>query len=151
MHTQHVEGWPFIERHQLAATKNAPYWARRLVADVLERWRMPDLTESALLLTSEVVTNAVVAVGGLELKEAAHARSVRLKLSTDYTHLLVEVWDPINQPPVLGSMVPLDSEQGRGLFLVDTFAKDWNYYHPAAGGKVVWFLLERPARPARAG
>jgi anti-sigma regulatory factor (Ser/Thr protein kinase) len=138
---QLVDDWPFVECHTLAATRRAPHWSRRLVQDVLERWGLPTLIHDSNLLVTELVTNAVVAVGGLDLKDESRAKKIRLTLSTDYRCLLTEVWDPTIRPPTLQSMLPLDAEDGRGLFLVDTFAKEWGFYLTGSGGKIVWFTL----------
>jgi anti-sigma regulatory factor (Ser/Thr protein kinase) len=117
-----------------------------LAGDVLERWRLSELAQDATLLLSEVVTNAVVAVGGLELVNRACAKTIYMKLSADHRCLLTEVWDPTISPPTLRSMVPDDDEGGRGLFLVDSYAKDWGFYETAGSGKVVWFMLETADR-----
>lgn len=137
--------WPFSENLKLAATKNAPYWARRLVVDVLEGWRMSDLRENAQLLTSELVTNAVNAVERMPFDPIRRVRMVKVNVYTDYRCVLVEVWDPTNDVPAVQNMVPDDVEGGRGLFLVDTIAKEWGYYFTRGGGKIVWCLLEMPA------
>jgi anti-sigma regulatory factor (Ser/Thr protein kinase) len=143
---QQVLGWPLVQRHKLAATRNAPYWSRRLAVDALERWRLTRLRHEATLLVSELVTNSVVALGGLNLADEARAKPIYLKLSSDHHRLLTEVWDPQIAPPVLRSMVPVDEEEGRGLFLVDSYAKEWGFYETAGSGEVVWFMLETADR-----
>ncbi|MFG2848509.1 ATP-binding protein [Kitasatospora sp. NPDC048296] len=45
----------------LADTPNAVAWARRHTADVLRSWRVPpDTIETAKLIVSELVTNAIL-------------------------------------------------------------------------------------------
>jgi hypothetical protein len=57
--------------------------------------------------------------------------------------IVLRVWDASRTPPVLG-IPDLDDEGGRGLCLVDLLARDWGYYRPASGGKVVWCTLAAP-------
>ena len=35
-----------------------------------------------------------------------------------------------------------DAENGRGLMLVDALSKEWSYFFPPGGGKVVYCFLE---------
>lgn len=53
---------------------------------------------------------------------------------------LIEVWDENQQLPIV-NVPDLISESGRGLFLVAHLAKQWGYYLPPEGGKVVWCEL----------
>ena len=38
--------------------------------------------------------------------------------------------------------VPEDYENGRGLILVDALSREWSYFYPPGGGKVVYCFLE---------
>jgi anti-sigma regulatory factor (Ser/Thr protein kinase) len=137
--------WPFHDDLTLAAMPTTVYWARRHAEDVLGKWNLGPLMETAELLVSELVTNAVKA-SGVELPERPtyidlrQIKPIRLRLSSDRWRLLVEVWDSCAEPPVLKEP-DLESESGRGLFLVARMANQWNYYFPPEGGKVVWFEL----------
>ena len=71
--------------------------------------------------------------------------------------LLIEVYDTDASPPVLTDAAE-DAENGRGLLLVDALSKEWSYFFPPSGGKVVYCIIEIPLRhrlpigtPARAG
>lgn len=112
--------------------------ARSFVAAALEAWDIDDVHEVALLLTSEVVTNAVV-----------HARSAfRLALELDEANLMVEVTDRSSAEPVPLPDPGLGSDEafhGRGLRLVEALAGSWGWRRTDAGGKVVWFLLRAAA------
>lgn len=123
-----------VSRLELAAQPDAVRWARRHARDVLNAWRVPsDDVDSAALAVSELVTNAVqhatntVAPGRLAL--TLRHRRVRL---------LVEVADSDTRPPVCSAAVSFTSEGGRGLQLVESMSKEWGYYLPPTGGKVVW-------------
>ncbi|WP_432545006.1 ATP-binding SpoIIE family protein phosphatase [Kineococcus sp. SYSU DK002] len=90
-----------------------------------------DTTETAVLLTSELVTNAIV-----------HGRSdARLRVVVDPGSVYVEVADDNDRVPVLQTH---DDEalSGRGVSLLETAASRWGVAE-AAIGKVVWFTLDR--------
>jgi anti-sigma regulatory factor (Ser/Thr protein kinase) len=81
--------------------------------------------------------------------------AVRLRLSSDRAHVLVEVWDADLQPPApkaVGDNGATDPEEegGRGLFLVAALSASWDWYlTQEPTGKVVWCELEaKPPDPA---
>ncbi|QKZ22862.1 ATP-binding protein [Streptomyces chartreusis] len=130
----------FVSRLELAAQKDAVRWARRHARDVLSVWRVqPDHVETAALVVSELVTNAVRHV----IKATPATGPVRLALILRHrgTHLIVEVADPGVQPPLLQGAVEPGAESGRGLLIVESVSKEWGYYFPPTGGKVVWASL----------
>ena len=103
--------------------------ARRLVEGVLRDWSKQDVADEVLLLTSELVTNAVV-----------HARSdVQLTLVPVGEHLRVEVAD--SGPGALQFKEP-DEEAvtGRGLMLVEAMSRTWGTSADEAR-KTVWFEI----------
>ena len=114
--------------------------ARRFVLRTLRSWRATSVWESAELLVSELVANAIRHSG----------TSVALHLRFDGKRLVIEVSDcgPGNPRPRLPSP---DSEDGRGLYLVDQLAQDWGV-RDEREGKTVWAALEPDVRqtvPAR--
>jgi anti-sigma regulatory factor (Ser/Thr protein kinase) len=103
--------------------------ARRFVRDTLHSWGLDEHTETATLLISELVTNAVL-----------HAQSApEVILLTAGTVLRVEVHD---QSPVLPARrhYGLQAGTGRGIVLVEEMASGWGA-EPSGAGKVVWFEL----------
>jgi len=55
--------------------------------------------------------------------------------------LLIEVYDADNNPSIQSH--PDDyTENSRGLMLVDALSKEWSYFSPPDGGKVVYCFLE---------
>ncbi|MFD3729624.1 ATP-binding protein [Streptomyces sp. NPDC058671] len=92
--------------------------ARRLVAAVLDRWELPDLTGSAELIVSELVTNAVLhaRTGG------APVRVVVTRVQGDCVQVAVSDLD--QRPPVLMQAGP-DGESSRGLALVAALCESW--------------------------
>jgi anti-sigma regulatory factor (Ser/Thr protein kinase) len=89
------------------------------------------MAEVAMLLTSELVTNAIV-----------HAQSpLTVAVALENQRVRVAVSDQSDSIPVRSKTTPSD-ESGRGLQLVDALARSWGV-EPAAGGKAVWFELAR--------
>jgi nitrite reductase/ring-hydroxylating ferredoxin subunit/uncharacterized membrane protein/anti-sigma regulatory factor (Ser/Thr protein kinase) len=111
------------------ATSTAPHAARAVVQDLLLRSGMKSLSPTALLLTSELVTNAVVHAGG----------EIGLVARCDADTLRVEVHDGEANPPVeTGS--GQEALGGRGIHIVDSLARRWGT-ESDEHGKVVWFEL----------
>ncbi|NJP47518.1 SpoIIE family protein phosphatase [Actinacidiphila epipremni] len=116
--------------------------ARAFVRDTLHGWGFADVVDDAVVLTSELVTNAVVHAG-----TAADVRCLRYE-----TAVRVEVADhyPEREVPLQGRGRPHrdpDHEGGRGLLLCAALASRWGVEYTAAG-KHVWFQLDLPERPA---
>lgn len=132
-----MSDWAYSTRLTLAARASAPRWARALMRDALSRWGFGDDVETAELLVSELVTNAVEALS------ATGTAVVVIRVSAD-DRVLVEVWDPDPRPPMPVHVGP-DAESGRGLLLVERLAKDWGHYSDPCGGKIVWCELARSA------
>lgn len=96
-----------------------------------------DLADTAELLVSEIMTNAV----RITQAEARNA-PVRLWLLADRIRLLILVWDASPLPPVRMSTTSADAENGRGLLLVETLSTRWDFFTHQHGGKVVWAALD---------
>ncbi|MCU1595908.1 MAG: putative magnesium/manganese-dependent protein phosphatase [Frankiales bacterium] len=96
--------------------------------------------DDALLMVTELVTNAVVHAG----------TALALELSSVDGGLRVQVTDA-RPGPMLSAAGPVDEDRegGRGLFLLDTLATAWGSSHSRAG-KALWFFLG-PAPEAIAG
>lgn len=125
-----------------AATPTAAGWARRHTADVLDHWRLRDLTWSACQVVSELVTNAVVHTDTGCFGQAASCR-LTLKLFSDV--LAVEVWDPADGEPRQNSDSGVLVESGRGLAIVGVLCVATPLVIGAPGlGKTVVALLARP-------
>lgn len=102
--------------------------ARRFVRDLALGTLGRDDLEIAELLTSELVTNAVL-----------HSRtSFVLRVGFRGECLRVEVVDGSNEPPVLRPRVDPLALNGRGLQFVDKLARDWGVV-TTRPGKMVWF------------
>lgn len=139
--------WPLRTYLELAPLLTAPGCARDHATAVLHEWRADaDLTDTAALIVSEMMTNAVLSTRG-------HRRPdpVRLWMLGDGRSALFLIWDATTPPPVIGNAAP-EAEHGRGLAIISALCPQWGFYHPAEQpkGKVVWALLKpEPPDPAR--
>ena len=103
--------------------------ARRAVDDLLRSTSLEELADTATLLVSELVTNAVLHT----------ATPVELRCSAGPDWVLVEVCD---RSPVRPSLRNYDDDAmtGRGLAMVELLADAWGV-EPEGRGKKVWFRL----------
>lgn len=124
---------------RLAAVPSAVPWARRVVHRVLGEWALEEIADPALLLVSELVTNAVQASGGCSCEDGRRHEIIVLLVALTESGLLLQVWDSSPVPPVLQEP-DITSDRGRGLVLVDVLAQAWGH-NLAGGGKVVWCEL----------
>ncbi|CAM5412513.1 hypothetical protein SCYAM73S_04742 [Streptomyces cyaneofuscatus] len=115
--------------------------ARAFVRDTLQGWGYNDVVDDAVVLTSELVTNAVVHAG-----TAADVLCLRTE-----DGVRVEVADhyPEREVPLQSNGLDFgspDRENGRGLLLCAALASRWGVeYTPTR--KHVWFQLDLPERP----
>jgi anti-sigma regulatory factor (Ser/Thr protein kinase) len=134
---------------KLAAIATAPSCARGHVRAVAYEWGLPELADTAELVTSELVTNAVQASDRLRIGVGPTiVHVVKIWLVSDRISIVIHVWDGSGEMPVRQDGAP-DQESGRGLMLVENLAKDWGTYRKAAG-KVVWALIS-PGAGRRGG
>lgn len=115
--------------------------ARSFVRDTLQGWGFADIIDDAVVLTSELVTNAVVHAGThADVLCLRSAEGVRVEVSDRY---------PEREIPLQGSLATMgspDREGGRGLQLCAAIAGRWGVeYTPTH--KQVWFQLDLPDRP----
>jgi anti-sigma regulatory factor (Ser/Thr protein kinase) len=117
-------------RVRLAAGPAAAAEARSQVRDVIRAWDCPVDEDVAVLLTSELVTNAIRHQAGA---------TVTLAIAFAFGQLRVDVHDTSCSMPVLVD-ASVDAEAGRGLMLVATLSASWGAYRTPAG-KAVYFTL----------
>jgi anti-anti-sigma factor len=133
----------------LAPSATAPAAARRFVRHTCRRWRLDamedrtdptaqgwveELVDRAVLVASELVTNAVVhSQGPVRLRLELHQQRLHLAVYDQSPRLLALATEPGD----------LDAEGGRGLLIVDQLASAWGVRHAPGGGKAIWCVLER--------
>jgi len=117
----------------LPAAGRAPWIARQVTRETLAAWRVSHLEETAVLLISELVTNAV-----------RHARPGRLAMALSLeaagTWLRIEVHDADPHEPRQRAPGGLD-ESGFGLLLIEALAGKWGVRQTVTG-KAVWAELD---------
>lgn len=113
--------------------------ARRLVRDMLVSVGREDLEDTASLLVSEIVTNALLHAGTpIEVAARLEGRQLRVEVGDGSLHLPV----PRRYASTAGT--------GRGLLMVEQLVDDWGVLrHP--DGKTVWFTLSDGERSAHVG
>ncbi|WP_051796447.1 SpoIIE family protein phosphatase [Streptomyces sp. NRRL S-87] len=115
--------------------------ARAFVRDTLQGWGFADIVDDAVVLTSELVTNAVVHAGTrADVLCLRSADGVRVEVADHYPEREV----PLQHPD--RAYASPDHEGGRGLMLCAALADRWGVEY-ATAGKHVWFQLALPARP----
>jgi anti-sigma regulatory factor (Ser/Thr protein kinase) len=130
--TAHRAEWTFP-----SASRTVPA-ARSAVTRRLGEWGLDVVRDTAALLVTELVTNAVRHGGGGPV-------DLRV-LGPDGDGpgtLRVEVGDEEPLPPRPPGGVAPEAESGRGLLLLTHFARAWGV-RPGPRGKTVWFELAVP-------
>lgn len=115
--------------------------ARGFVRDTLQGWGLAEIVDDAVVLTSELVTNAVVHAG-----TSAEVRCLR---ADDGVRIEVADRHPERELPVQDASHSFgnpDREGGRGLLLCAALATRWGVDY-SASDKRVWFRLSLPDRP----
>ena len=125
----------------LAATAQAPGLARQATHEALAAWRVAHLEETAVLLVSELVTNAV-----RHASTDGSALVLRLEAAGGWLRIEVHDADPRMPQPRTPDM--LDGS-GFGFVLLDALADKWGV-REATIGKAVWAELDarRDGEPA---
>jgi anti-sigma regulatory factor (Ser/Thr protein kinase) len=118
-------------RISLATGPAAAAEARRQVLATIHAWDIPVDLDVAVLLTSELVTNAIRHAAG---------ETITLTITCVCGQLRVDVHDTSRTMPVILD-APADAEAGRGLMLVASLSTDWGV-HRTRSGKAVYFTLE---------
>jgi serine/threonine-protein kinase RsbW len=124
---------PRVRQATLPVARQSPGLARQVARDALMSWQLTHLTDTAILLISELVTNAVL-----------HARTnglgLALQLEVHGTWLRIEVHDADLRGPEPRTSAGLE-ESGLGLVLVDSLADSWGV-RETPDGKAVWAELD---------
>ncbi|MFE9424975.1 ATP-binding protein [Kitasatospora sp. NPDC006697] len=118
------------EQYWLPKSRRSPSLARRQLRDFLAK--LPDghrYTETAQLLTSELVTNAL-------LHGTTRDHLIKLTLESDGERLTISVDDASASPPKPGILS--NGESGHGLQLVHKLCEDWGRGPREGIGKRVW-------------
>ena len=115
----------------MPADRRSARQARNHTRAALDAWGLEHIADVVVLLTSELVTNAVLHTG----------TPIDLTVKRPRGKVRVEVADRSDEPPHLRHP-RRDDESGRGLALVDALALQWGTT-PTRSGKLVWFEVAR--------
>ncbi|MCT9143589.1 ATP-binding protein [Streptomyces violarus] len=125
-------------RFELAAHPGSPAQARRLTRARLAGWSVcEDTCDSAALVVSELVTNAIVHTASAHIVCELHDGDDLVRIA-----VRDEGCAP-GQPHAAGRTRP-EEEHGRGLLLVDALCEAWGA-HEHGPGLLVWAELPRTA------
>src|SRR5512136_3106817 len=133
---------PLRAQRTFAAEAHSVVEARRFAREWLQRWDADELLDSASLIVSELVTNAVVHAG----------TPARLALRLHGADLRVEVEDqhPGMTVPLAPPLPSQREERGRGLLITMHLSSSWGVEYTATS-KRVWALCRRPGAPDGVG
>ncbi|MFC8660639.1 ATP-binding protein [Streptomyces sp. NPDC057199] len=147
----YIDAPEYQESLTLAANDRAPGAARSFTRDVLTAWGMGDVLDDAVLIVSELTTNAERygrASGAAEDDRSADQgegdEEITLTLVVQANVVAIEVEDNSSQAPVQRGPDP-DATSGRGLWLVSAMADSWTMRSTEDGaGKRVLAFIRRP-------
>jgi anti-sigma regulatory factor (Ser/Thr protein kinase) len=129
---------------ELGAYASAVPCARGHVRSVAMEWGLRDLADTAELVASELMTNAINAS---QLVRTSETPVVHLWLVSDRISLVIHVWDYGKGMPVR-TEADADDLSGRGLMIIDALSADWGS-HQKGQGKVVWAMVSQAALPMK--
>jgi anti-sigma regulatory factor (Ser/Thr protein kinase) len=108
--------------------------ARSFVRDTLARWGQTSVVDDALLVTSELFTNAVLhGSGRIDVYITLDPEALRVAVVDDGGRT-PDRWPRRGATPTLG---------GRGLRIVDAIASTWGNNFDPAGRTRVWAEMPR--------
>jgi anti-sigma regulatory factor (Ser/Thr protein kinase)/GAF domain-containing protein len=124
-----------VDRHDLQGVG----YARRWVCEHLRGWGLDMLNDELEIMTSEVVTNALIhADSDVDLRLREYPDRVRLEARDS------DPMPPIPSPIVISGEASTQAEHGRGLLIVDALASQWGTSH-SGRGKIVWLEVPVPS------
>jgi hypothetical protein len=120
--------------------------AREFTVATLHEWRLESLTEDAVVIASELATNAILhgtpAATGDVTNDPGRAR-VELSWCVQANRLICAVTDQAGTPPAMAVQDP-EAESGHGLRIVGALAVAWGWTILGTGEKSVWAALDLP-------
>ena len=120
----------------LAPTVDSVGVGRRLVGEALAEWGLDDIAHTAMLLTSEVLTNSLL-----------HART-QIVLTVERSGPRAVTIAVRDGSPIIPRRRrhAHDATTGRGLELLDRLSESWRV-QPVEGGKTLTFTITADADP----
>jgi anti-sigma regulatory factor (Ser/Thr protein kinase) len=116
--------------------------ARDFTAATLRGWKLDGLVEEAVIVASELVTNAI-RHGMCWSATDEDTAGVELAWQRQADRIVCVVTDCTSMPPVL-EQADMSSESGRGLQVVSALAAAWGWVVLGAREKAVWATFLAP-------
>jgi hypothetical protein len=123
-----------LHRIRLTREPAAAAEARGQVRAIIRAWKVPVDTDVAVLLTSDLVTDAIM---------HGDCETVTLVIRCSGGHLRIDVYDT-SRPPAAEVDGPAPTEIGRGLALIAALSAEWGAFWTYAG-RSAYFTL--PCQP----
>ena len=121
-------------RVRLVREPTAAAEARRQVRAVIHAWKVPVDPDIAVLLTSDLVTNAITHGDG---------ETVTLAIRCSRGHLRIDVYD-MSRSLSMAVDEPVGKETGRGLVLIAALSTEWGSFRTPTGEAVYFTLAFQP-------
>ncbi|MDG4782278.1 ATP-binding protein [Micromonospora sp. WMMD961] len=126
---------PYRAHLRLPADAQSPAAARRLVARQCHAWGWQAVADRAMVIASELVSNAVQHAGtDMDITVSGAAGSLRISVRDR------EGETPDSATPTLPRQV---TEGGRGLPIIAALTTNWGFF-PFGDGKTVWAAIDGP-------
>ncbi|MEU6607241.1 ATP-binding protein [Streptomyces shenzhenensis] len=123
-----------VHAFDLPATPASVGAARRAVRALLTSWGTgEDVRDNAVIVTSELVTNAVTHSASERIACRLHSTAGRLRIEVEDQNRAAALPTPRRPDP--------DDQSGRGLLLVEALSRDWGVTGTHRSGRVVWAEL----------
>jgi Histidine kinase-like ATPase domain len=133
-------------RRGLAPVPESAHAARKFTVATLHEWQLESLTEDAVVIASELATNAILhgtpAATGDTVNGPGRA-CVELSWCLQASRLICMVTDQAGTPPAVAAQDP-EAESGHGLQIVGALAVAWGWTILSTGEKAVWAALDLP-------
>ena len=141
-----VSAPPAAERRRrigLAPVPESARAARAFTVATLRKWQLDAVIEDAVVIASELTTNAIQHGTPAMGDATGEAESGRVELSWCHqaSRLICVVTDQTGTPPALAAGGP-EAESGHGLQIVGALAVAWGWTILGTGEKAVWAALE---------
>lgn len=131
--------WPLASYLRLGALPTAVGCGRDHVRHILAEWGLCAVIDDAVLVTSELLTNALQASQALPTPAPT---PIALRLLANDRQLIIEAWDQWTEGYKL--QPPPGDEHGRGLTVVSALCRRWGTDRVSQDYKAIWCELLIP-------
>jgi hypothetical protein len=126
-----------LRRVRLTRDPAAAAEARSQVRAVIRTWKVPVDPDIALLLASDLVTNAIT---------HGNSETLTLGIRCSSSRLRIDLYDT-SRSVAMAMVEPADTATGRGLVLVAALSTEWGSFKTPAGEAAYFTLAFQPDLP----